>query len=228
MATRMAKGEEATSARAIVENGWLNTRTLKDSIVVEKMTGTVEIDETYVWGRRRGTKRGRPGPDSHKAPAVSLVQRGGKVRSMHMERVTVQNPRMAMREHIDPSATLLTDELHTYRRPARDFAGHESVNHGAGDYLRSDVHVNTAEGFFFLLKRGINGTYHHVGKQHLYQYLGEFDFRYNTRSIKDGQRTIQAIGQGKGKRMMLRRVRRQTKLDTSAPLRRDTSERMAA
>ena len=182
---------------------------MKDSIVVERMTGTVEIDETYLGARRkRGTKRGRPGPGSHKAPVVSLVQRGGKVRSLHMPRVTGRNLKAALSEHVDPSATLMTDELPTYRGPGRMFAGHQTVNHGAEEYAHGDAHVNTAEGFFSLLNAGSTGSIIHVGKQHLNQYLSEFDFRYNTRTLTDGKRTIEGIRKAEGKRMMLRRPKR--------------------
>src|SRR5574341_100440 len=178
---------------------------MKDSIVSEKMTGTVEIDETYIGGRRRGTgNRGRPSPDSHKTPVVSLIQRGGKVRSMVMPRVTSENLRRALREHVEPSATLMTDEYVSYKKAGQEFAAHETENHAKDEYVRGEAHVNTAEGFFSLLKRGINGTYHHVGRQLLGQYLGEFDFRYNTRSMTDGQRTIEGIRKAEGKRMMLR------------------------
>lgn len=179
---------------------------MKDAIVTEPLTGVVEADETYIGARRkRGTKRGRPGFGSHKAPVVALVQRGGKVRSMYLPRVTGQNLKAVLRQHVDPSATLMTDEFAAYRKPARHVAKHETVNHSAGEYVRGAAHVNTAEGFFSLLKRGINGVYHHVGKQHLNQYLGEFDFRFNTRELTDGQRTIEGMKKVVGKRLMLRR-----------------------
>ena len=182
---------------------------MKDAFVVKKLTGTVEADETYIGARRkRGTKRGRPGPDSHKAPVVALVQRGGKVHSMHMARVTANNLDAVLRQYVDPKATLMTDEFGVYRRPGRRFARHGSVNHGDGEYVNGDAHVNTAEGVFSLLKRGINGVYHHVGKQHLGQYLGEFDFRYNTRKMTDGQRTVEGIRKVAGKRLTLRRPAR--------------------
>jgi transposase-like protein len=182
---------------------------MKDAIVIEKMTGTVEADETYVGARRkRGSKRGRPGPDSHKTPVVSLVQRGGKVRSRVMLMVTGENLKAMLREHVEPSATLMTDEFQAYKKPGSEFAEHQTVNHSADEYVRGDAHVNMAEGFFSLLKRGINGVYHHVGRQHLGQYLSEFDFRYNTRSLSDGARTIEGIRKAEGKRMMLRRPKR--------------------
>lgn len=182
---------------------------MKDAFVTERMTGTVEADETYIGARRRrGAKRGRPGAGSHKTPVVSLIERGGKVRSQVIEQVTSSNLKAMLREHVDPSATLMTDEYVIYKKPGKEFAGHETVNHAQDEYVRGHAHVNTAEGYFSLLKRGINGVYHHVGKQHLNQYLGEFDFRYNTRTLTDGQRTIQGISKAEGKRMMLRRPKK--------------------
>jgi transposase-like protein len=182
---------------------------MRDGIVAEPMSGTVEVDETYIGARqKRGTKRGRPGPDSHKAPVVAVLQRGGKVRSMHLDRVTGQNLKAVLRQHVDPKATLMTDELPAYRKPGKHFAEHQTVNHGKGEYVRGKAHVNTAEGYFSLLKRGINGIYHHVSKTHLNQYLGEFDFRYNTRTMTDGERTIDGMKRATGKRLMLRRAKR--------------------
>lgn len=182
---------------------------MRDAIVIEKLDGVVEADETYIGARRkRGTLRGRPGPESHKAPVVALVQRGGKVRSFHMKRVTSENLKAVLAQHVEPSAVLMTDEFRVYHKGGRRFAGHERVNHGAGEYVRGTAHVNTAEGVFSLLKRGITGVYHHVGKQHLDQYLAEFDFRYNTRGMTDGARTIEGIKQVSGKRLMLRRPRK--------------------
>ncbi len=178
---------------------------LGDAVVEDKLSGIVEADETYIGGRRRGTKRGRPGPDSHKTPVVSLVERGGKVRSMKMARVTAKNIGAALQEYVEPSSTLMSDEYPIYDKAGRKFAAHGRVNHSLGEYVNGDAHVNTAEGFFSLLKRGINGVYHHVGKQHLGQYLGEFDFRYNTRDLTDGQRTVEGIRKVGGKRLMLRR-----------------------
>jgi ISXO2-like transposase domain len=78
------------------------------------------------------------------------------------------------------------------------------VNHSAGEYARGEVHTNTIEGYFGLLKRGITGVYHHVGKQHLHRYLSEFDFRYNSRKVKDGERTMLALKGTEGKRLTLR------------------------
>jgi hypothetical protein len=88
----------------------------------------------------------------------------------------------------------------------KDFA-HQTVNHGAGEYVRGEAHTNTVEGYFSVLKRGIIGTYHHVSQQHLKRYLAEFDFRYNARQalgVNDVTRTVRALQGASGKRLIYR------------------------
>jgi transposase-like protein len=173
--------------------------------IFAKLTGTVEMDETYVGARRvRGSKRGRPGPDSHKAPVVALVQRGGRVRMFPVERVTGETLRASLKAHVEPTATLMTDELPAYRKPGRELAKHETVNHQAGEYVRGEAHVNTAEGVFSLLKRGINGSFHHVSKGHLHRYCDEFEFRWNNRAalgVNDSDRAANLVLGAEGKRL---------------------------
>jgi len=99
----------------------------------------------------------------------------------------------------------MTDGEGQYRILAPLFASHESVNHGAGEYVRGDVHTNTVEGYYSILKRGITGVYHHVSAEHLKRYVGEFDFRYNHREklgFDDEARTCQALRGIEGKRLM--------------------------
>ena len=173
-----------------------------------KLTGTVEVDETYIGGRRKGTKRGRPGKSSHKAPVVSLVQREGQVRSFHLPRVTGNNLKKVIRENVSTEANIMTDEYVAYRGLRHEFASHDTIRHKLGWYARKkdgkNIHVNGAEGYFALLKRGIVGTFHHVSKRHLQRYLDEFDFRYNARKIADGERTALAIKGISGKRLTYR------------------------
>jgi len=104
----------------------------------------------------------------------------------------------------------MTDELPTYRNIGKKFASHNTVVHSNYEYVRGDVYTNTVEGFFSLLKRGINGVYHHVSKEHLHRYLAEFDFRYNHRKVEDHDRTISAIAGFTGKRLTYRDSLRQT------------------
>ena len=169
--------------------------------------GIVEADEVYIGGRPRAyekVKTGRPGPDSKKTPVLSLVERSGEVRSFRLPRVTAETVRSLLREHIDPASRLMTDDYNPYRGMGREFASHETVNHSAKEYARGDAHTQTIEGFFSILKRGINGVYHHVSRKHLDRYLSEFDFRYNGRKLSDGERTARAIVGAQGKRLMYR------------------------
>jgi hypothetical protein len=108
---------------------------------------------------------------------------------------------------VDESAHVMTDSS-TVLKGALAAHKHDQVNHVAKEYVRYEdgvcITTNTIEGYFSILKRGINGVYHHVGKQHLHRYLSEFDFRYNARKVNDGERTLQAIKATGGKRLMLR------------------------
>jgi hypothetical protein len=176
-----------------------------------KLTGTVEVDETYVGGKLRYTgprsKRGRPGPFDRKTPVVGMVERGGKARLQVMERITWDGMREAMLEAIDRRARLMTDDLPLYRPIGEAFAGgHGVTRHARKEYAvpGTDIHSNTIEGVFSLLKRGVMGTFHSVSKKHLPNYLNEFEFRYNTRKVDDGQRVTAAIQAMDGKRLTYR------------------------
>jgi transposase-like protein len=181
-----------------------------DGEAERKLEGTVEVDETYIGGKPRYPKKiGMPQPlqpAKRKIPVVSLVERGGSIRSLVLPRVTASILRDVLEENIDPNnARLMTDESQMYKTIGRLFSGgHQTVNHSFGEYARGDVTTNTVEGVFSLLKRGLYGTYHAVSLKHLHRYLAEFDFRYNHRQIEDGQRTAIAIRRAEGKRLLYR------------------------
>jgi hypothetical protein len=119
--------------------------------------------------------------------------------------VTASTLKAALQEHVETSARIVTDEFNVYRRITRGFeGGHETVCHSAKEYVRGNVHTNTVEGFFSILKRGINGTFHAVSRKHLHRYVSEFQFRYNTRWFDDGDRTMLAIQAADGKRLTYR------------------------
>lgn len=166
--------------------------------LVDKLQGIVEADETYVGGKAHG-KRGRGA--EHKTPVFALVERKGRVRSFPVERVTAENLKGIMRKHVAQEAHVMTDEFTAYKGLGKEFAAHQVVSHSTGEYVRGLAHTNTAENFFSLLKRGINGVYHHVGSQHLHRYLSEFGFRYDWRGVTDGNRTALAILGIEGKRL---------------------------
>jgi transposase-like protein len=169
----------------------------------------VEIDETYVGGKegnKHKNKRLRAGRGAvGKAPVVSLVERDGKVRSMHLPEVTAKTLGPILEQHICKKSYLMTDDARVYPAVTGEFAGHGSVNHSADEYVRGNFwHTNTVENYFSILKRGITGVYHHVSQQHLGRYVAEFDFRYNNRGIEDMSRTNAALDGISGKRLKYR------------------------
>ncbi|MCA1837708.1 MAG: IS1595 family transposase, partial [Actinobacteria bacterium] len=174
---------------------------------------TVEADETFIGGKeknrhksQRATKR--LGGSWGKETVFSLVERDGRVRSMHVARVTAENLRPIMVAQIDPASFLCTDDAGQYRHMGRDFQ-HEVINHSAEEYVRGRVHTNTVEGYFSLLKRGITGCYFHVSEQHLHRYLAEFDFRYCNREklgVDDVSRADLAVKGFAGKRLTYERT----------------------
>lgn len=192
-----------------------------------RLEGTVEVDETYVGGKPRNPslqairamsyeerkpwrqeRESQKGRGTKKVPVVALVERGGNVRAHVVADVSGKTLKQAIRDNVRASAAIHTDELLSYRGIGRQFAGgHHTVRHSLREYARGDVHVNTAESFFALLKRGLIGTFHAVSKKHLHRYVNEFAFRWNHRKDDDGARTAAAIQGAEGKRLMYREPR---------------------
>jgi transposase-like protein len=176
----------------------------------------VEADETY-YGRADEkkltkkryspyTKGGWKNKGSAR-PIVSLVERGGRVRSFHVDAATKANVTKIVRENVAKESRLHTDESLLYKTVGAEFAAHETTKHSAKEYVRGDVHSNSVEGYFGLFKRGMKGVYHHCDEKHLHRYLAEFDFRYNHRTklgYGDIERTFAAIRGAEGKRLTYR------------------------
>jgi transposase-like protein len=142
-----------------------------------------------------------------KTPVVGVVQRGGDVRFRVMPRVTAAHLREFIAENADRSCRIITDDLNAYKGVGTAFSGgHYTVHHTRKEYVRwgTDIHSNTIEGVFSLLRRGIMGTFHSVSRKHLPNYLNEFQFRWNTRKLDDGERVARAIKQADGKRLQYR------------------------
>jgi len=175
--------------------------------VTPKLSGTVEIDETYVGGKPRYPFKNGIGRGTKKVPVVGMVQRGGDVRFRMMERLTIEKLAGVLVENADMTCRVVTDEFNMYHPLGMMFkGGHETVKHTAREYVRigTDVHSNTIEGVFSLIKRGVMGTFHSVSRKHLPNYLNEFEFRWNTRKVNDGERVSRAIKQVEGKRLKYR------------------------
>lgn len=174
------------------------------------LSGDVEVDETYVGGKPRYTGQAKRGRGTDKPPVVAMVERGGEVRASHTTDVTAKTLRAAVRKNVARESRILTDGWIGYKNIGREYdGGHEKVNHRQGkqeEWVRGDVHTNTIESFFAILKRGIYGTFHNVSDKHLHRYVSEFEFRYNTRGVDDGERTRRAILGAEGKRLTYKPV----------------------
>jgi hypothetical protein len=160
---------------------------------------TIEADETEM-GRSRHTRRPEGFKRStHNVKVLSLVERGGDIRSVMMDHRHVG---ARLRTMADKESRLVTDMGQPFK--FQGFAKHETVDHSKFEWARGDVHTNTLEGFFSVFKRGIVGTYQHIDAKHFDRYLAEFDFRQNTRAklgINDVQREARAIKGAAGKRL---------------------------
>jgi hypothetical protein len=176
--------------------------------------GVVEIDET-IYGRASTHPKGRKRPNksivnsAHKNVVLSLVERGGKVRSYHIEGSTTSEVIPIVTENVSKEAQVMTDKAQLYKYRLGDFASHDRVDHAKSEYARYEdgrpvISTNTVESYFAVFKRGMRGTYQHCKEKHLHRYVAEFDFRYNNRiglGVDDQQRAAEALLGVKGKRL---------------------------
>lgn len=190
------------------QTAWFMMHRLRYAMSVDpmasKLSGVVEMDETFLGGKKKSAK-GRAPSDTRKAMVMALVERGGRVRAFPMARIDATNVDQVIRKHIDKDNTsFMTDEAAHYSKPVFGKRPHQTVNHSYGEYVRGTVHSNTVEGFFSLLKRGIVGTFHHIGTEHLEKYCNEFAFRYSWRQVSDGERAFRLLKGAEGKRLTYR------------------------
>jgi transposase-like protein len=169
---------------------------------------TVEVDETFI-GRKAGVEA-KPGWVHHKHTVLTLVERGGSVRSFHIDEATKENIVPIVRANLDRESHLMTDEARRYEAIGEEFASHGVVDHSRKEYGYTDratgakINTNTVEGYYSIFKRGMKGVYQHCSEKHLHRYLAEFDFRYNNRvrlGINDPARTESALRGIVGKRL---------------------------
>ena len=171
----------------------------------EKLSGTVEVDETYIGGKGGDKRKLYYG----KTPVVALIERDGKMQARVVPTVTEKNLGKCLNETVDKTAVLNTDDHAGYRRQGKKFQRHDVVVHSKYEYARpnadgSKAHVNSCESFFALLKRGVHGAWHCVSPEHLPKYANEFAFRWNHRKMTDGERMCAAIPFTEGVRMFYR------------------------
>tara|TARA_R110002072_G_scaffold206513_1_gene364247 strand:- start:2950 stop:3906 length:957 start_codon:yes stop_codon:yes gene_type:complete len=233
MATQlMASSKKGMSAKQLermlgvtYKTAWFMAHRIRESMRTESPEGMggpdkiVEADETYIGKtkdqpktRTDGTpflrsKSGR-GPSGKRA-VVALVERGGSVRSFHVDKANRDTVAAIMFQNVSRETAIMTDESKLYTRVGEQYASHEAVRHSVDEYVRGNVHTNTIEGFFSIFKRGMKGVYQHCKEKHLHRYLAEFDFRYNTREklgVNDAERRDAIIKGGHGKRLTYRRI----------------------
>ena len=193
-----------------LKTAWFMSHRIREAmrtVGVEPMGGVgkaVEVDETY-YGQVKGEPK-RKGV-GHKHVVVALIERGGSSRSFHVEGTRIADLAPVINANVSKESALMTDEGTWYREIGRQFARHETVKHREDEYVRGDAHMNTAEGFFSIFKRGMQGVYQHCSEKHLHRYLAEFDFRYSNRAklgVDDAERTARALKGIVGKRLTYR------------------------
>jgi transposase-like protein len=216
---RMCSSKKGISAHQLhreleisYEAAWFMAHRIRYSMTQEPMagllSGTVEADEMYVGGKesnKHKSKRteGTQGRSTKtKTPVAVLVEREGKVRAKKVKSTDSKTLKGNIRENVDKSARVMTDEWQAYNGLDKEFASHETVDHGKEEYVRGDVYTNNAESFIALFKRGIVGAFHHVSEEHMDRYLNEFAFRWDHRKVTDGARTVSALKGIEGKRLM--------------------------
>ena len=212
----LCEGKKGVSAHQIhrslgvtYKTAWFMMHRLREAMAPAKDAGplggpgkSVEADETFL-GKSPKTRKTAPLHAKPDRVVLSLVERGGSLRSIYLDGKTVREFLMPKTIHDD--SRLLTDGAQHYKF---QYAKHESVDHSKFEWMRGDVHTNTLEGFFSIFKRGLTGVYQHCSSAHLHRYLAEFDFRYNNRSklgIEDAERADNALKAIGGKRLTYRR-----------------------
>jgi transposase-like protein len=168
-----------------------------------KHGGTVELDETYIGGKRRNNKhKNRTAAAGKKIAVMTLIERGGDVATIRLPDTRKSTLQTIARPIVDRSANIVTDSHPGYRGMDQHFASHETVDHSK-EFVRGLIyHTNFAESYHALLKRSIIGTHHHISEKHMPKYLREREFMWNARKATDGERLVSAIKGAKGKRLM--------------------------
>lgn len=165
------------------------------------LDGVVEVDELYVGGRPRHVHKSRETKPRAKSAVLGMLERNGQVRPRIVADVTSATLKGMIRNHVSRSARIMTDEWSSYRGLSKEFADHQTVRHSTYEYVRGDVHTNSIEGFFGMVRRSLDGIYHSVSHKHLHRYLSECEFRYNHRHLTDGERAVRAIRAANHKRL---------------------------
>ena len=155
-------------------------RKLMAGLDVGGLFGEVEVDETYVGGRRRGGKRGRSGED--KTVVLGMKERKGSVKAQVIEDAKLRTIEPIVRRNIRQGSVVHTDEWVAYHKLGLRGYLHRTVNHSMEEWVQNGSHTNSIEGYWSQFKRSVRGTHIHISEKHMPKYLAEFNYRHNTRS----------------------------------------------
>src|SRR5690606_18470335 len=149
-------------------------------------------------------------------------ERGGEVRAAHVPNVSAKTLRKTIAKHVATGTTMNTDDALAYYHMSKEFAAHGVVNHSKDEYVSKDgkTHIQSAEAFFAILKRGVMGSFHSISEQHLQRYVDEFAFRWNTRAslgIEDVERASLMVRAAVGKRLTYRRANKTQDAEAGSP-----------
>ncbi len=209
-----------------IKSAWFMSHRIREAMKIDggmfsSGGGTIEADATYVGGKERNKHANKRNSSNTgamgKQCVFTLVDRKGGARSFHVPNVDAKNIKPIIQAQLAEQTRLMTDGDRPLRAVKSLVDSHETVNHAIGEYVRGDIHTNTVEGFFSILKRGIVGTFHHVSAAHLHRYTAEFDFRYTNREgkakvngkwvktgLSDTERADALLAGVKGKRLTYR------------------------
>jgi transposase-like protein len=163
----------------------------------------VEADESFIGGKAKNRAYAKKEPAKH--VVLTLVERDCKSRSFHIANVKAKTLREKIVTTVSRKSHLMTDELASFEKVGKEFANHGTVNHSENEFAKGGfAHTNTAECRFSLMKRAVFGTHHSISEAHLQRYLAEWDFKWNTRKITDGERAALIAHGIEGKRLSYR------------------------
>jgi transposase-like protein len=192
------------------KTGWFMLQRIRLAMqagTIKKMSGHVEADETYIGGKISNMSKSKrralgkhKGPSSGKAIVAGILERGGNVRAIVVPDGSGDRIRNHIRQHVKPGSKLSTDSNPIYKSLGGEY-DHKSVNHFAEEYVRGEVHTNSIENFWSVLKRGLHGTYINVEPFHLFRYLDEQIFRFNSRKTDNAGRFEWLLSRLAGKRL---------------------------
>jgi len=187
-----------------------------------KLGGEVEVDESFIGGKSRNMHKAKRAEKIHgtggadKAIVFGMVERDGKVRAIHVDSRQRKALQDAIRENVEAGSAIFSDEWQSYEGLVEDYE-HAVINH-ALEYVNGNIHTNTIENFWSLLKRGLHGTYVSVEPFHLFRYIDEQVFRYNNRKGTDDLGRFKLlVSQIVGKRLTYKDLTGKTADDSATP-----------